>query len=120
MANTYHMVNIDSDKLRAELSKRALVSEEVSCNIGFCKAYISKTLAKGRCNRTTVALLEQKYGILPDSYVVSYSSDYPYKEVHTNSRVEDSRFPSLTTITEEELKKIVSETVERVLREIRH
>ena len=118
MANTYHMVNIDSDKLRAELSKRALVSEEVSRSIGFCKAYISKTLAKGRCNRTTVALLEQKYGILPDSYVVSYSSDYPYKEAHTNSRGDKPAHSNYITISKEELEEIVADAVARTLGKI--
>lgn len=110
MANTYHMVNIDADKLRAELSKRVLIPAEVSRDIGFCSAYMSKTLSKGRCNRTTVSLLEQKYGILPEAYVISFSSEHPYKEQHTYKQPKKSGV-TINSISRQELVNIISEAV---------
>jgi hypothetical protein len=111
MANTYHMVNIDSDKLRAELSKRVLIPAEVSRDIGFCSAYMSKTLSKGRCNRTTVSLLEQRYGILPETYVISFSSEHPYKEQHTYKQPKESNTATINSISRQELVNIISEAV---------
>lgn len=118
MANTYHMVSIDSDKLRGELSRRMLISQEVSRSIGYSAPYISKTLSKGRCNRETVVMLEKKYGIQPDSYVISYDSEAPHKEQHTPTRAKESNQDGTIIITKQDLAEIVAEAVETAITKI--
>lgn len=117
MANTYDMVRIDPEYLRWELQKRFLIPTDVARQLGFHPAYISKTLSRGRCNRSLVAKLNEVYGIAPSTYVVleawnpaSLEAVGAY-EVKDLSEIE-TRKPIEVGITKRELKELIAEAVE--------
>ena len=95
------MVFIDADKLRKELLVRKLTFEGVGIELGYGKTYMNNCFRLGRVAHNVMQMLQMRYNIDPDSYVLK---EEPKKVVEESKETFES-------VTKEDLYKIIYSAV---------
>ena len=78
-----NMIKIDGDKLYAQLKERGLFPSKIAAEVGVNSGYFSNAKYRGSMANMMIVLLESRYGIPRDTYVIKeeVESEQPVVEV---------------------------------------
>lgn len=91
---TVRTVEIDGEKLRAELKKRALIAADVSHEIGYSGTYIKNACDSGKIRLAAAHMLKSLYNI-------------EYDDIAPDSETEEKHEPTTPVIDYEKMYRMI-------------
>ncbi len=76
-----NMIKIDSDKLYQQIKERGLTPVKICRDVGVNTGYFSNAKSRGTIANMMIVLLESRYGIPRDTYVVTEEEEVNVVEV---------------------------------------
>ena len=76
-----NMIKIDGNKLYEQFKERGLVTAKICNDVGVNSGYFSNAKHRGRMANMMIVVLESRYGIPRDTYVITEKSEQSVVEV---------------------------------------